>query len=52
MIITANELAQVTAQAWNGAEASVIRLDRGNEVNHAESDHKKLNYSPSFSQEF
>ena len=40
---TVNELAQVTAEAWNGANANVIHLDGRNEVTHAESDHKKLN---------
>jgi len=40
---TVNELAQVTAEAWSGAEANVVHLDARNEVTHAESDHKKLN---------
>ena len=40
---TVNELAHVTAEAWNGANANVIHLDGRNEVTHAESDHKKLN---------
>ena len=40
---TVNELAQVTAEAWSGAEANVVHLDARNEVAHAESDHKKLN---------
>ena len=39
---TVNELAHVTAEAWNGANAKVIHLDGRNEVTHAESDHKKL----------
>lgn len=40
---TVNELARVTAEAWNGAHSNVIHLDARNEVHHAESDHKKLN---------
>jgi UDP-glucose 4-epimerase len=40
---TVNELAQVTLEAWNGANSNVIHLDARNEVTHAESDHKKLN---------
>ena len=40
---TVNELAHVTAEAWDGSSASVLHLDARNEVAHAESDHKKLN---------
>ena len=40
---TVNELAHVTAEAWDGSSASVLHLDSRNEVAHAESDHKKLN---------
>ncbi|CAL6325435.1 unnamed protein product [Bathycoccus prasinos] len=40
---TVNELAYVTAEAWDGSSASVLHLDARNEVAHAESDHKKLN---------
>ena len=40
---TVNELAQVTAEAWDGSSANVLHLDARNEVAHAESDHKKLN---------
>jgi len=40
---TVNELARVTAEAWDGSSANVLHLDARNEVAHAESDHKKLN---------
>ena len=40
---TVNELAHVTAEAWDGSSANVLHLDARNEVAHAESDHKKLN---------
>jgi len=40
---TVNELAHITTQAWNGSKASIIHLDKRNEVSHAESDHRKLN---------
>ena len=39
---TVNELARVTAEAWNGTSSNVIHLDGRNEVTNAESDHKKL----------
>ena len=39
---TVNEMARVTAEAWNGGNPNIIHLDRRNEVTHAESDHKKL----------
>ena len=39
---TVNELAHVTAEAWDGSSADVLHLDARNEVTHAESDHKKL----------